>query len=367
MRWRLIKEDGVSAAAGLACDEALSRAVGDGTSPPSLRLYTYRPHCALVGRFQNVESEIQLESCRREGIEVNRRPTGGGAILMGPSQLGVALALPRTGEEGRPRDWMRRFSSGLSRALERLGIEARFRGKNDLEVDGRKIAGLGFCRDAPRGGLFHASLLVDLDVQLMARVLRTPFEKITRRELTTLAGRTTTVRKLLGREVSLEEVRDCVASGFASAFGVELEGGAWTGAERSAADDLGREKYRSQAWLFERTLVRDATGAAKLDTPSGLVDVRVAMAGRTIKSAHVRGDFFESESALADLEARLRWHSSDPSVIAATVRDWSSSRSAGALPPDALVEVIVSASESARAGDSEPYGCFVNPHGVAGV
>jgi lipoate-protein ligase A len=317
----------------------------------------------LIGRFQNPESELQLETCRREGIEVNRRPTGGGAILMGPRQLGVALALPRTGAEGRPRDWMQRFSRGLSTGLAQLGIEAHFRGKNDLEVDGRKIAGLGFCRDAPRGGLFHGSLLVDLDVGLMARVLRTPFEKITRRELTTLAGRTTTVAKLVGREVALEEVRDQVAHGFGRAFGAELEAGAWTSAERSAADDLERDKYSSEAWLFERTPVRDTTGAAKLDTGSGLVEVRVAMAGRTIKSAHVRGDFFESESALADLEARLRWHSSDPHAIAVTVREWSSSRSAGALPPDALVEVIISASVS----DSEPYGCFVNPHGVAGV
>ena len=366
MRWRLIEEDGFSAAAGLARDEALARAVGERSSPPTLRLYTYRPHCALIGRFQDLESEVQLDACRREGIEVDRRPTGGGAILMGPCQLGVALA-QRVGDEGRPRDWMRRFSSGLSLGLAQLGIEARFRGKNDLEVGGRKIAGLGFCRDASRGGLFHASLLVDLDVELMARVLRTPFEKITRRELATLAGRTTTVRKLLGSEVSVDEVREQVALGFARAFGIELKSGSWSGTEGAAADHLEREKYGTEAWLGERTPVRDATGAAKLHARSGVVEVRVAMAGRTIKSAHVRGDFFESESALADLEGRLRWHSCDRDALATTLREWARSRGAGALPPDALIDVIVSASESALASESSPYGCFVNPGRVAGV
>jgi lipoate-protein ligase A len=68
MRWRLIEEDGFSAAAGLARDEALARAVGERSSPPTLRLYTYRPHCALIGRFQDLESEVQLDACRREGI-----------------------------------------------------------------------------------------------------------------------------------------------------------------------------------------------------------------------------------------------------------------------------------------------------------
>jgi hypothetical protein len=146
-----------------------------------------------------------------------------------------------------------------------------------------------------------------------------------------------------------------------------LEGGSWTGAEVAAGEDLEREKYGTEAWLCERTLVPDETGAARLETRAGVVEVRVAMAGRTIKSAHVRGDFFESESVLADLEARLRWHTSDRAAVAATLHEWARSRSAVALPTDALIDVIVAASESARAEDAMPYGCFVSPGGLAGV
>ena len=79
------------------------------------------------------------------------------------------------------------------------------------------------------------------------------------------------------------------------------------------------------------------------------------------------GDFFESESVLADLEARLRWHTSDRAAVAATLHEWARSRSAVALPTDALIDVIVAASESARAEDAMPYGCFVSPGGLAGV
>ena len=170
MVWRLLTRDGVAAACGLATDEVLARNVGGGLSPPTLRLYTYRPHVALVGRFQDAASEIHLDYAQRHDIQVNRRPTGGGAILMGPDQLGVALALPGR-EDGlgeRARELMVRFSAGLVRGLADLGITAVFRGKNDLAVGGRKIAGLGIYR-APCGGLlFHASLLVDLDVKLMS-------------------------------------------------------------------------------------------------------------------------------------------------------------------------------------------------------
>ena len=50
--WRYIADDGVSASFGLAADETLARRLGAGASPPTLRLYTYVSHCALVGRFQ---------------------------------------------------------------------------------------------------------------------------------------------------------------------------------------------------------------------------------------------------------------------------------------------------------------------------
>ena len=71
--WRYIADDDASASSGLAADEWLMTAYhvppggspgGPDKPPPTLRLYTYRPHCVLVGRFQNVEAEVRLEECR---------------------------------------------------------------------------------------------------------------------------------------------------------------------------------------------------------------------------------------------------------------------------------------------------------------
>ena len=96
--WRYIENNRVTASAGLAADEVLATRVGTGTSLPTLRLYTYQP-CALVGRFQTIENELNLDYCVKNKIPVNRRPTGGGAIIMGENQLGVALAIPGKSDE----------------------------------------------------------------------------------------------------------------------------------------------------------------------------------------------------------------------------------------------------------------------------
>ena len=202
--WRYIKNDNVTASAGLAADEVLANRAGASTTQHTLRLYTYQP-CALVGRFQSIENELNLSYCAENKIPINRRPTGGGAIIMGANQLGVALAIPGKVDEtyAHVRERMAQFSQGIIQGLTTLGIEVEFRRKNDLEVNGKKIAGLGLHKTANSGLLFHASLLVDLDVPFMLNVLKTPFEKISDKEISNVSERITTVRREIDTNLNI--------------------------------------------------------------------------------------------------------------------------------------------------------------------
>ena len=371
-RWRLISDDRVSDSFGLAADETLAQRVGTGDSSPLLRLYTYKSHCALVGRFQNVENELHVGYCQRNNIPINRRPTGGGAIIMGKDQLGVALTIPgKTSDTyNRARELMAKFSNGLVLGLNKLGVEAEFRRKNDIEVDGRKLIGLGIYK-APSGGLlFHASVLVVLDVEFMLYVLNTPFEKITDKEISTVSGRTTTVSREVGKKLSVDEVRAVVAQGYAEAFDVELERADFTSEEILAALKLEEQKYLTDDWVYQTTAVPDTFGSAKLKTPAGLLDIRTTLAGPTIKSVFIGGDFFAAEQAVADLELSLRWHSSDAVAVSATLDKVYSRRQAelNNLPLESLVAGVQKSIKRARIAEasvrSDPYGCFVTPGGA---
>lgn len=372
MDWRLITDDGVSASFGLAADEALAQRVGLNASQPTLRLYTYQSYCALVGRFQNMENEIRVGYCSEHGITINRRPTGGGAILMGADQLGVALTLPGRDDDSysHARQMMGDFSEGLVRGLNQLGVEARFRRKNDIEVNGRKLVGLGIYR-APSGGLlFHASLLVDLDIALMLNVLKTPFEKISDKEIDTVAGRITTVRREVESWIALDEVRHVVADGFVSAFGVHLVAADFTDEERAQIVKLENEKYLTDDWVDQTTAVPDSNGSAKVKTSAGLIDVGVTMAGATIKAVFIGGDFFAAENAVADLEASLRWHTGHPEKVAETIAKIFQRRESefNGIQPEVMTEAVTKAVARARVTESQrradPYGCYVNPGGV---
>jgi lipoate---protein ligase len=367
--WRLIKDDGVSASFGLAVDECLAHRVETGTSQPTLRLYTYRSHCALVGRFQNIDNEIDRAYCEVNGISLNRRPTGGGAIIMGKDQLGIALCIPGQEEDSyrHARALMVTFSAGIISGLEALGIQAAFWGKNDIEIHNRKVAGLGVYR-APEGGLlFHASVLVDIDIAFMLHVLKTPFEKITDKAIAAVADRVTTIRRETGSPIALDEIRAYIAAGYRRAFGVSLVPGDFMLDELEAIDALEKSKYLTPDWVYQTTVIPDTFGSAKVKTPAGLLDVRATLAGNTIKAIFIGGDFFAAEGAVADLEARLRWHPASPERVRETLAAGYAERAnqLNNLPLEALQEAIRQAVRDAQKAESaaraDPYGCFVNP------
>lgn len=372
MNWRLITDDKVSHSFGLAADETVSDRVGKNESVPTLRLYTYSP-CVLVGRFQTVEHELHVDYCQANNIPINRRPTGGGAIIMGADQLGVALMIPgqKTDSYSRARELMAQFAQGILAGLASLGINADFQRKNDIEVDGRKLVGLGIYR-APSGGLlFHASILVGLDVPYMLQVLNTPFEKISDKEIAQVSARTSDIRRQVGREVSLDEVRQHIAAGYAEAFEVELQSGSFEADEQEAIAVLEQEKYHSKDWIFQTVEVPDSFGNAKTKTTAGLLDVRATLAGRTVKAVFIGGDFFASENAIADLEHSLRWHSAKPQAVAATLEQVYQRRQSelNNIPLAELTDTIQTAIKQAARAESitrsDPYGCFVTPGGAA--
>jgi lipoate-protein ligase A len=321
--WRLLVDDGADAAGGLALDEALMASYhrGQPQHPPTLRCYTYADHCALVGRYQHLAAEVDLDACERLGVAVNRRPTGGGAIIMGSGQLGIAVTAPAPVAD-RPRDLLERCSAGIVAGLAEIGLEATFRGKNDLQVGGRKSAGLGLYLDDAGGLLFHASVLADLDIPLMLQVLNVPAARLGDRAVAAVRERITTVTAETGEPWDGPRLRNVIVRGFTRALGVEPEPDVPTPAELDRAQTLRCQRYDDAGWWALRTPQPDATATAVLRTPSGLLRAYLALRGEVIKSVLFTGDVNVLPPEIPKLEAALTWHRLDPVTLEATVAEF---------------------------------------------
>ena len=350
--WRLLADDGAGAAEGLALDEALmSRyAREEPDCAPTLRLYSYRDHCALIGRYQNLEAEVDLAACARTGTEVSRRLTGGGAIVMGSGQLGIAY-VDRARNDQRPRETIEELSAALVAGCARLGIAASFGGKNDLEVGSRKIAGLGLYVDSAGAMLFHASVLADLDVAFMLQVLQIPAAKMADLATAAVSERITTVSAETGARHDAATLRPVIADSFAATFGVSLEPATPDRHEQAHAVALAASRYRSQAWLRERSVSADASGSSLLKTPAGLARIYLATHGDLVKSVMVTGDFNELPPALAAMESGLRWRRLEQDAVLAVV---ARSQAADALgvAPERLAAAVMEAGRQAGEKDA---------------
>lgn len=255
--------------------------------------------------------EVRLDYCAAHGIEVGRRITGGGGLYLDEGQMGWELVLDRRALGTDLAAITTRICTAAAAGLERLGVPAQFRPRNDIEVEGRKLSGTGGVID---GGtlFFQGTLLADFDPARMIEALRIPVEKLARRDLEDARRRVTCLREILGRVPPLAEVQAALLEGFREHLGLDPEWGTATEDEERLAQQLFDEQYGSDEFVHQPDVPAGDPPevSATLVRRGGTIraDIRLEGPARDrVREALVTGDFFLSPPrALYDLEARLR-------------------------------------------------------------
>ncbi|MGQ9759549.1 MAG: lipoate--protein ligase family protein [Candidatus Methanomethylicaceae archaeon] len=235
----------------MALDECIARCVGEGRSPPTLRLYGWSPRAVSLGYFQEVSEEVDVDFCKKNGIEIVRRITGGGAVLHTEGELTYSFIVVDDGSyvPAYIEESYKKICSPIVNTIRRLGADGVFRPINDIEVGGKKVSGNAQTR---RYGavLQHGTLLLSVDYSLLS-ALRPRVEKLREKGISKVSGRVTTLEEVLGTKISREEVAEIMAEEFSKFFGIGVYEGEVTDRESELSLDL-ISKYRSKEWTFRR-------------------------------------------------------------------------------------------------------------------
>ena len=78
--WRYLPLSTNNAALNMAIDEAILQARVADKVPNTLRFYRWQPSAVSIGRNQNPEDEVYLDAAKQLGVDVVRRPSGGGTV-----------------------------------------------------------------------------------------------------------------------------------------------------------------------------------------------------------------------------------------------------------------------------------------------
>jgi len=243
--WQLIHTAPQTPLQHMALDQVLVDEVAAGRRPPTLRIWEWAGPAVVLGIFQSLKNEVDLEAARRHGIEVVRRISGGGAMFVEPGNtITYSIYAPHSLIHGMsfPQAYAH-MDAWTVAALGELGIEAWYQPLNDITSAAGKIGGAA---QAHRGGavLHHVTMAYDIDAGKMLEVLRIGREKLSDKGTTSAAKRVDPLRSQTG--LPREAIIERMIGTFRRRHG--LSEGGLLALELAAAEELVREKFDTDEW-----------------------------------------------------------------------------------------------------------------------
>ncbi len=252
--WRLLKLETRNAFMNMSIDEAILTARTLDHVPNTLRLYRWKPSAVSIGRNQNLETEVLLDNCRRLGVDVVRRISGGGTVYHDDRDEITYSLVAKTEDLGVKEITViySKVYEGIRDALRLLGVTADFNqgdAKNcpNMTVKGRKISGSSQANKRETV-LQHGTLLLDVDLEKMFTLLRVPWAKTCIEVVGVAQRKITSIKQELGHAVSTETAANALAVGFKNILCVDMVECELTAFEAELAEKLCREKYSTDDW-----------------------------------------------------------------------------------------------------------------------
>jgi len=242
----------------MAVDEFLFH--GLGAEPRTvLRFYQWERPTASLGFSQKIQSVVDVAFCRRNGIDIVRRMTGGKLVV---HHREITYSVVSNDEDvftATLSGSYRLISQALVKGLERMGVAAVLAGKapssytrgtmpcfshpaqDEIAVAGRKIIGSAQ-RRMGRRFLQHGSIPLTIEENVLKTVSLYPFEGDILM---------TSLSREIGAEVDFGWASERLIAGFKDFFGI-----AFAPLTRSEEDDrhileIERRKYANPTWTME--------------------------------------------------------------------------------------------------------------------
>src|SRR5699024_8587916 len=144
---------------------------------------------------------INYDYVKEHDIKVVRRLSGGGAVYHDLGNLNFSFT--QSGKDTNLSDF-KKFTQPIVDVLQKLGANARLEGKNDLSIDGKKIAG-NAAHIYKNKILSHGCLLFSSEMRNVSEALRINPVKYTDRAVKSVPKRVTNISDHINEDIDVQE------------------------------------------------------------------------------------------------------------------------------------------------------------------
>jgi lipoate---protein ligase len=240
----------------------------------------------IVGKHQNTLAEINVDYIKQQNIRVVRRLSGGGAVFHDLGNLNFTFI--QTGKTESLIDF-RKYTEPILEVLLKLGIDARFEGRNDLTIDGKKFSGNAEHIWKNRV-LHHGTLLFSAQMADLSKALNVDPVKFTDKAVKSVRSRVTNISEHLKTRMDVlqfaEAIQQHIVGKYPDARFYEL-----SGEDHEKINELVRKKYSTWEWNFGYSPNYNFKKILRTEK-SGTIEFDLDVQNGIILHARIFGDYF---------------------------------------------------------------------------
>lgn len=268
----------------LAMEEYVARHIDE---PDCFFIWQVEPS-VIFGRNQLIEAEVNLDFCRRHHIQIYRRKSGGGCVYANMSNLMFSYI---TTEEN-VNFTFNRYLMMIVHMLQRLGVDARASGRNDVMVGNRKVSGNAFYKLSGRS-IVHGTMLYDTDMVHMVGSITPTSGKLLSKGVASVHQRICLLKNHI--TLTLDEFRQF-------AHDTLCDGDIMLSADDVQAIEELEQEYLSLEFIYGNNPRYTVIKKRRIEGV-GDMEARIEMKNNIIRSVNLMGDYFligELDSQLLD-------------------------------------------------------------------
>jgi lipoate-protein ligase A len=286
----------------------------------------------IIGKNQNTIEEINTEYVNQKGLHVVRRLSGGGAVYHDLGNLNFSFI---TKDDGQSFHNFKKFTEPVVEALKRLGVNAEVSGRNDIEVEGRKIS--GNAQFSTRGRMFsHGTLLFASEMENVVSALKVRKDKIESKGIKSIRSRVANISEFMETKMTIEEFRSLLLN-FIFDGEDNITEYVLTEEDWKNIHKLSEERYQNWEWNYGKSPKFDLQHSHRFSV--GQIDVRLNVNKGVMEDCKIYGDFF-GVGDVVDIENRLTGKRYEKAEIQKALLDIDVKHYFGNVTKDELIDLI---------------------------